>query len=143
MRKIIPFALVLLLMNGCGKDSLQSKPSLKLNSISNNNIAAGDDLEVRLQLKDLEGDFLDTIWIKKLTTSCPRSNFTDSSLFRIPADLPRTKNFSGELILSLNYSIVLQPRCFKNDTATFSFWVKDKKGNKSDTVKTSPIIIIR
>ena len=128
---------------GCSKDSIQSKPSLKVNSISASKIFAGEDLQIRLQLTDQEGDFLDTIWVKKSTTSCTKSNFIDSNLFRIPSDLPRTKNFSGELILTMNYSIVLQPRCFASDTTTFSFWVKDAKGNKSDTIKTSPIIISR
>ena len=143
MRKSIPFLLLLFLMIGCGKDGMQSRPTLKVNSISGNIVPAGTDLEVRLQLTDLEGDFLDTIWIRKTTSSCTRSNFTDSSLYQIPSDLPRTKNFSGELILTLNYSVVLQPRCFKNDTATFRFWVKDEKGNKSDTAKTAPIIILK
>lgn len=143
MRKIFPFILLAFLANSCGKESIQSKPSLKVNSISSSKLFAGDDLQVRLQLTDLEGDFLDTIWIKKTTTSCTRSNFTDSSLFKIPSDLPRTKNFSAELILTLNYSVVLQPRCFNSDTTTFRFWVKDKKGNKSDTAKTAPIIISR
>ena len=128
---------------GCIKDSIQSKPSLKVNSISASKIFAGEDLQIRLQLTDQEGDFLDTIWVKKSTTSCTKSNFIDSNLFRIPSDLPRTKNFSGELILTMNYSIVLQPRCFASDTTTFSFWVKDAKGNKSDTIKTSQIIISR
>ena len=128
---------------GCIKDSIQSKPSLKVNSISASKIFAGEDLQIRLQLTDQEGDFLDTIWVKKSTTSCTKSNFIDSNLFRIPSDLPRTKNFSGELILTMNYSILLQPRCFASDTTTFSFWVKDAKGNKSDTIKTSQIIISR
>ncbi|MFZ9261805.1 MAG: hypothetical protein ACO3AW_07105 [Chitinophagaceae bacterium] len=143
MRKIFLYILLAIFMVGCEKDNFESKPSLKINSISANKIFAGEDLQIKLQLSDLEGDFLDTIWIKKSTTTCTRSNFTDSSLFQIPSDLPRTKNFSAELILTLNYSVVLQPRCFSSDTTTFSFWVKDEKGNKSDTVKTSPIIISR
>ena len=143
MRKVFPIICLLIFGFGCNKDSIQSKPILKVNSISSSKIYAGEDLEIRLQLTDQEGDFLDTIWVKKSTTSCTRSNFIDSNLFRIPSDLPRTKNFSGELVLTMNYSIVLQPRCFASDTTTFSFWVKDAKGNKSDTVKTSQIIISR
>lgn len=143
MRKTLPIILLLFFGLGCNKDSIQSRPLLKINSISSSKIFAGEDLVIRLQLTDQEGDFLDTIWVKKSTTNCTRSNFTDSTLFRIPSDLPRTKNFSGELILTMNYSIVLQPRCFASDTATFSFWVKDAKRNKSDTVKTSQIIISR
>lgn len=103
----------------------------------------GEDLEIKIQLTDLEGDFVDTIWVKKTTTRCAKSNFIDSNFFRIPNDLPRTKNFSGELKINMNYNIILQPRCFVSDSAIFSFWIKDEKGNKSDTVKTSQIIILR
>lgn len=143
MRKIFPLIFTAVFMTACEKTSMQSKPVLKINSISSNQILAGDDLQIKLQLSDQEGDFLDTIWFKKTTTRCLRSNFSDSSLLQIPSDLPRTKNFSGELIVTLNYSVALQPRCFSSDTAVFSFWVKDEQGNKSDTVKTSSIIISR
>jgi hypothetical protein len=143
MRKISPLIITVFFMTACEKTSMQSKPVLKINSISSSQISAGDDLQIKLQLSDQEGDFLDTIWFKKTTTRCLRSNFTDSSLLQIPTDLPRTKNFSGELVITLNYSVALQPRCFSSDTAVFSFWMKDEKGNKSDTVKTSSIIISR
>jgi hypothetical protein len=46
-------------------------------------------------------------------------------------------------LVTFTYAIELQPRCNRNDTATFSFWMKDKKGNKSDTAKTQPIILRR
>lgn len=96
-----------------------------------------------MRLTDKEGDFVDTIWVKKTTTRCTFSNFQDSLLYSIPSETPRTKNFDGEVLISFSYAIELQPRCNRNDTATFSFWMKDKAGNKSDTVKTPPIIILR
>lgn len=133
----------IMFMLGCEKSSFQSKPQLTIKSISSTVVGRGSDLEIRMRLTDKEGDFLDTIWVKKMTTRCASSNFTDSLLYRIPATTPRSVNFDGEVVVTLQYPVELQPRCNRNDTAVFSFWVKDAKANKSDTAKTSPIIILR
>ena len=143
MTKPFIYILLLLFILSCGKDSIQSKPQLKIKSVSSSVVAIGDDLVVKMRLTDKEGDFVDTIWMKKMTTRCNASNFTDSLLYRIPPETPRTKNFDGEVLITLTYAVELQPRCNKADTAVFSFWMKDAKGNKSDTVKTQSIIIQR
>ena len=143
MRKSLFFICCTLLVLSCGKDSIQSKPGLSLKSVSATTVPAFGDLQVVLRLTDKEGDFYDTIWVKKLTTRCPSSNFADSQLYRIPSDVPLTNNFDAEVVLSFTYPFELQPRCTRPDTATFSFWMKDRKGNRSDTVKTPPIIILR
>lgn len=135
--------LLLVLIFSCEKDTFQSKPGLTLNSVSSTFVPPGFDLQISMRLTDKEGDFVDTIWVKKTTTRCTFSNFQDSLLYSIPSETPRTKNFDGEVLISFSYAIELQPRCNRNDTATFSFWMKDKAGNKSDTVKTPPIIILR
>ncbi len=135
--------LLLLVVFSCGKETFQSKPQLKIKSVSGNVVPIGSDLQIRMRLTDKEGDFVDTVWVKKATTRCTQSNFVDSFLYRIPTETPRTNNFDGEVLVTFTYAIELQPRCNRNDTATFSFWMKDKKGNKSDTVKTAPIIILR
>lgn len=132
-----------LLFFSCGKDTYQSKPQLSIKSISGSVVPPGSDLQIRMRLTDKEGDFVDTVWVRKSTTRCTQSNFVDSFLYRIPAETPRTNNFNGEVLITFTYAIELQPRCNRNDTATFSFWMKDVKGNKSDTVKTQPIIILR
>lgn len=127
----------------CGKDTFQSKPQLTLTSVSSTVVPANSGLQIRMRLTDKEGDFVDTLWVSKITTRCPSSNFRDSLLYRIPGDAPRTKNFDGEVQVSFSYPIELQPRCIRPDTAVFSFWMKDKKGNRSDTVRTPAIIILR
>jgi hypothetical protein len=127
----------------CGKDTFKSKPQLFLESVSTTTVQPFGNLQVILRLTDKEGDFHDTVWVKKITTRCPSSNFADSLLYRIPPDAPRSANFDGEIVFSFTYPFELQPRCTRPDTATFSFWMKDKKGNASDTVKTPPIIILR
>lgn len=127
----------------CGKDSIQSKPRLTLKEVSTTTVPAFGNLQIVLQLTDKEGDFKETIYVRKLTTRCPSSNFIDSQLYKIPTDVPRTANFDGQIVLSFTYPFELQPRCTRPDTAVFSFWVRDAKGNVSDTAKTPSIIILR
>lgn len=140
--KIVAWAL-LLLAASCGKDTFQSKPQLTLKSVSSSQIPVGGNLQILMRLTDKEGDFIDTVWVSKVTTRCPGSNFKDSLLYRMPTDVPRIRNFDGEVSVYFTYSIELRPRCIRPDTAVFSFWMKDKQGNRSDTVKTPPIIIQR
>jgi hypothetical protein len=141
-KRFIALLLPLFLFS-CGKETFQSKPQLKIKSVSGSVVPLGSDLQIRMRLTDKEGDFVDTIWVKKSTTRCTQSNFVDSFLYRIPVETPRTTNFDGEVLITFSYAIELQPRCNRNDTATFSFWMKDAKGNKSDTAKTQSIIILR
>lgn len=141
-RQILTFLSIVFIVS-CGKDTFQSKPQLTLKSVSSTTVPVGSDLQIKMRLTDKEGDFVDTIWLSKVTTRCTLSNFKDSLLYRIPADAPRTKNFDGEVVISFSYPVELQPRCIRPDTAVFRFWMKDKAGNRSDTVKTQPIIILR
>lgn len=141
-RQILTFLSIIFIVS-CGKDTFQSKPQLTLKSVSSTIIPVGTDLQIRMRLTDKEGDFVDTIWVSKVTTRCVISNFKDSLIYRIPDDAPRTRNFDGDVFISFSYPVELQPRCTRPDTAVFSFWMKDKKGNRSDTVKTPPIIILR
>lgn len=143
MKTYLITGILLLTVLSCGKDKVETRPRLTLNSVSSTTVPNGFDLQVKMQLTDKEGDFLDTIWVKKITTRCPTSNFADSLLYRVPRDLPRTRNFSGEVTVTFQYAVALQPRCPRNDTAVFSIWMKDAEGNKSDTVRTEPIIILR
>lgn len=145
MKRIFPVILLLsvLFIVSCGKDTFQSKPQLTLKSVSSTTIPVGRDLQIRMRLTDKEGDFKDTIWVSKVTTRCPSSNFKDSILYHLPPETPKTRNFDGEVYISFAYAIELQPRCIRPDTAVFSFWMKDDAGNRSDTVKTPPIIILR
>jgi hypothetical protein len=143
MTKQYVYILLFIFILACSKENFQSKPQLTLKSISSSVISPGRDLQVSMRLTDKEGDFVDTIWVKKVTTRCTNSNFVDSFLYRIPTETPRKTNFDGEVLISFTYAVELQPRCNKADTAVFSFWMKDQKGNRSDTAKTQSIIIQR
>jgi len=141
MTKQFVYILFLLFIISCSKDSIQSTPQLKLNSISTTLVTQGSELLVTFRLTDKEGDFNDTIWVQKETSSCIDSDFLDSTTYKIPVETPRKTNFDGVVSITFSYPTDLQPRCNKSDTAVFTFWIKDAKGNQSDTTKTEPIII--
>jgi hypothetical protein len=143
MGKYLGIASLFLLILSCGKDDFQSRPQLTLQSVSSSVVPPQSGLQIIMRLTDKEGDFTDTVWVEKITTRCPNSNFRDSLLYRIPSETPRKKNFDGEVVVTFSYPFELQPRCTRDDTAVFSFWMKDMEGNRSDTVRTQPIIIQR
>src|SRR5207344_1942416 len=96
MKQFVLVVIAALMITACGKDML-SKPQLFLKSVSSTTIPVGGDLLIFLRLTDKEGDFKDTLWVKKVTTRCPSSNFSDSILYRIPGDVPKSSNFDGEI----------------------------------------------
>ena len=73
--------LFMLFMLACGKETFQSKPSLTIKSISSTLIPPGSDLLINMRLTDKEGDFVDTIWVKKTTTRCTQSNFVKPKIW--------------------------------------------------------------
>jgi hypothetical protein len=143
MTKFYLSFIALIILLSCGKEKILSKPQLKVIGLSGTQVPVQSDFQITLRLTDKEADFNDTLWIMKTTTKCALSDGTDSTKFRLPELTPRTKNFDKKILVTLYYSTDLQPRCNRNDTVVFSFWIKDQAGNVSDTAKTSPIIIYR
>jgi hypothetical protein len=138
MTKYFYFIFLVLLL-GCQKTKFETRPRLKLVSVSTTTIKYKDNLQIILQITDKQGDFIDTVWMTKITTGCLDSDLRNTYL--VSSEVQRKNNFLADYIFTLSYIEELQPFCKKRDTAVFRFWTKDVKGNFSDTVKTSPIII--
>jgi len=138
------FLILLILLFGCQKTKFETRPRLKLVSVSSVNIKNQEDLQLIIQITDKQGDFIDTAWVTKVATFCPFDSYRKPFVISENDEpIQRKNNFFGEYILSLTYLEDLQPssNCNQADTAVFYIWTKDKKGNFSDTVKTSPIFI--
>lgn len=71
MKSYLLSGIVLLLLASCGKDNFENRPRLTLKSVSSTTVPNGFDLQVKMRLTDKQGDFYDTIWVKKVTTRCP------------------------------------------------------------------------
>jgi len=135
-----------MLFLACGKDSFNTKPSLKFLSTGGNDLRQGDLLQVNLEVRDKEGDINDTLYIEASTRRCPANKVLLK--YKVP-DVPPKSNFKAEInmIFLVNvlgeYPIWNLNLCPEVDTVNMSFWIKDKANNISDTVKTPEPILIR
>jgi len=143
----------ILLMLACGKDKPETKPSIKIKSVSADVIPNGGSLYVELEFADKEGDINDTLYIlKKRLNKKEVATIRDSIARKVP-DFPARSRGTIELTLDYsNYLVSAQsppvvtpgpPPTYEPDTVKMSFVIKDKANNKSDTVTIPRLIIIR
>lgn len=143
MRHTFLFSILLLLtLAACNKNKFNTVPSLKFKSVNTTALRNGEDLRFILSFTDAEGDLTDTIFVQKIVKVCPVGGLNGSfkQPYKLP-EFPTTKNQKGDISVTYSYTDV-NPKCSRNDTATFKFVLKDKAQNKSDTVTSPPIVII-
>jgi hypothetical protein len=144
-----------LLALACSKDKPETKPSIKIKSISGNIVPVNGRLQIDLEFNDKEGDVSDSLYVRKirLNTIPPVSGITvrDSFYLLVP-DFPAKS--TGEISLSLDYQNHLisaaqapdnpaVPGEKVSDTLILRFALQDKAGHTSDTLETGQIIILR
>ena len=146
--RLISLLMIALVFFGCEKDKFTTKPQLKFRSVNATNVSGNQVIQMKFELTDKEGDFSPFLGIKKTVLGCATSNFTDSSSLTIPEEFIKTKGTEGELVITLDRnnrgtnSCLLPGNIVRPDTTVFSFWTRDKAGNKSDTAYSSQIIIL-
>lgn len=139
-----------LFVYSCNKDSVNTRPSLTLKSFNPEIVPINGNAEVRFTFGDKEAD-LDTLVIYKVRLNKKTTATTRDSLkFSVPAF---DNSVNGELNLGLTYQNHLisatnpptsgTPPVKEPDTVLFKFVLRDKAKNVSDTVFSSPIVIIR
>jgi hypothetical protein len=144
LRTLTVMAAVVLLLS-CDKESITTKPQLRLKSISSDFVPLNGDLQLIFEFSDKEGDLSQPLGIKKISASCDDAGYTDTVKFAFP-DIPGSKNTDGRLEVNLTNINLLPIRCHGQDTledVTFKFWIKDDAGNISDTVTTGIIQIVK
>lgn len=133
----------------CNKEKFQTKPQLFIKSINKPSFVIGDNVKIELEFTDAEGDVQDTLWIQRTSKICP--TFTGVN-FTTPTKIPNftsTANQKGVFELNYRYGRIddkmppLNGCSNRNDTSFFRFWMKDKAGNRSDTVTTTNIVLLR
>ncbi len=99
---------------------------------------------------DKEGDVTDSIFIQKVDVAqipCPANSILKNLDYKIP-DYPVGN--TQKVLFRIKFSTIQCPgfaliggsQCSqRKDTSYFKFWVKDNKGNVSDTLKTTAIAI--
>lgn len=152
MRSLLYVSAVLTMVIACSKDKLETKPSLKLKSISVTTVPIGGSLSVQFDFTDKEGDISDTIFVKKVRVNMiVVPTLRDSFELQVPAFPDRSR---GVIELQLKYQNHLvsainppssggTPPNLHDDTLILKFNLRDKAKNVSDTVTTGQIIIVR
>ncbi|MEO6317006.1 MAG: hypothetical protein ABIU63_07465 [Chitinophagaceae bacterium] len=153
MKKLLIVGFVVTVLLACSKDKFQTKPQIKLKSMSGATIPVGGDLEINLSYTDKEGDISDTLYFRKIRLNKQTTaTLRDSIKYRIP-EFPNYDK--GEIGLALRYEDHLKsainppaipgsvPQRFQPDTLDIQIWIHDKAGNVSDTVSTGQVIVLR
>lgn len=151
--------LVFFITLGCNKENYESKPKLEIENIRIFQAtyigSTGNFLEIDMNVLDKEGDVTDSIFIQKVdaapTSPCPNNSILKNLDYKIPEyPVGNTEKVQFRIKFSTiqypGYALIGGPQCpakkditLGKDTSVFKFWVKDSKGNKSDTLITSPI----
>ncbi|MDB5246620.1 MAG: hypothetical protein JWQ40_1014 [Segetibacter sp.] len=143
--KILLTIFIIGVLTGCGKDGVDSRPTLKIKSVSNDIVPLNGTLSFEFDFTDLEGDVSDTLYMKKIRLNKRITpTIRDSFKLKVP-DAPSKQK--GILRVELGYQNFLitgnPPGTPENDTLLFRFVLKDKANNKSDTAISEQIVIIR
>jgi hypothetical protein len=146
--------LFLALITGCSKDKFETKPQLKLLSVSDKVVPKNGTLDISLEFTDKEGDIYDSLFVSKVRLNARTTTTTrDSFRLKVPTFPNDTK---GELAFTLNYQQHLisaqspltvpgtnNPVLFESDTVNIRLVLRDKAGNKSDTLVIDNVVVQR
>lgn len=134
---------------GCQKSTYTTKPQLSVKSISSTTLVQGSLLLFQIQFTDAEGDIQDTLFVQKISRTCPGTPGAQFlSKNKVP-DFTPTSSLKGILEIGYAYNAnipgysTISGCGTKNDTAYFKFWLKDKAKNVSDTLVTENIVLLK
>ncbi len=128
----------------CNKDNYQTRPSLKLRSISGNILPVGGILNISLEYTDKEGDLsgdtLLSIRNRLNRRPIPPATASPDTLHNSIPTFP--KEMKGQFQVQLPWQYLHQSD-IENDTIVLKFVAKDNGGHISDTITTGKIVILK
>jgi hypothetical protein len=137
-----------ILVVACSKDKYETKPRLEIKDYSAKEVFPGQELRIRLNYYDKEGD-INGAWIvgirDRLNLFPLGPNDDRADTFPNPnnpvflPDFPSKDH--GEITFQLPYETLKESQN-ENDTIIFRFAITDKAGNKSDTITSDKIVVI-
>jgi hypothetical protein len=152
MKVVYGLLAVAVLAMACEKDKFQTKPQIEIKSLAPDVVPIGGTLTVSLEFTDKEGDVDDSVTV--IRTRVNQRDFSATPFpirYKIPAFPDKTKgqidiNMAWATALTLQNPPLRIPGQNINepDTLSLKFFVKDAKGNISDTATAgSNVIVIR
>ena len=151
--KIKSVAIVLLTFGfiTCSKDTYNTKPTLKFESVNGPVFPQQSVVTFRLQCTDKEGDVVDTIWVQRISKVSACASLSGIDSFPIP-DFSPTKNVKADFDFTYNYASPFAPNlgaCSNansestTDTSYFRFWMHDRAQHVSDTVQSPDLVFLK
>lgn len=145
MKYYLRIIVIMSLIAGCKKDNYLTSPKITIKSITPSEVKQGGTLTTILQFTDKEGDVgggeLIIIRNRLNRRPLPTNNIKTDTIRNTVPDFP-SKSL-GEMNVVLEYNNFLKESPIENDTIILKFAVRDVKGNKSDTITTRKIIIVK
>lgn len=143
MKKFIPFLFVVFLV-ACDKDKFQTKPQIEIDSYNTKELPSNASLIINLKFTDKEGD-LGQGQFTYIPERLNRRGLPPSVPNYSPVNLP-IPEFSdhnkGEFELKMEWKN-LHKSDMENDTIRLKFVAEDREGNRSDTVQSDQLVILR
>jgi hypothetical protein len=144
MKKITLIALIICVLGACSKDKFNTNPQIEIHSYNTKVVDPSGTLMIQLKFTDKEGDISEGkfVYIEKRTNRKPppvNTGYLDSVVSTIPHFIDNT---SGYLELTLPWQN-LHLSDVENDSLYFRFVAVDRAGNKSDTVNSDRIVVLR
>ncbi|HEX4876733.1 MAG TPA: hypothetical protein VFV31_08685 [Chitinophagaceae bacterium] len=145
-------SLLVIVVMACNKDKFQTKPTISIKSVNTEVVPFNGSLVVTLECTDKEGDVQDSIFIvKRRLNKRVVPTVRDTLRYKFPVFPTNTRT---EIQVVLDYQNILSainppnipgsnPVRKELDTLVLKFAVRDKAGNKSDTVQSQQIFVTR
>jgi len=135
---LVMIPILMLVAASCGKNgNFSSTPTLTFTSVTPDDVASFDSMQIVCAFTDKEGDIQDSIYYR-----ASNGLTTDFVGYAIPS-FPTQKNLQGNIILQLYPGLDFPAPVggAAADTVYISIFIKDQAGHSSDTVQTTPIIV--
>lgn len=143
VKRYLPLIIVLLVVVACGKNKLNTRPSIEIKSVNTTEVRPNEQLVIDLNYTDKEGDLGSGLitYIRQRLNIKPipdaaSNDKADTTRSMLP-DFPKTT--SGQIELKIDNSFMSEDP-FDNDTMNFKIFVTDIAGNSSDTVTVGPVV---
>ncbi|MCX6210446.1 MAG: hypothetical protein NTZ59_13350 [Bacteroidetes bacterium] len=146
--KILSVAAILLFVLGCKKNDGKGKLYLNLKSVNGNSFVSGDNVVFSFEFNHpTTGETKDTLIIRTKFFTCSNSNVTAKQVlptFTSTADYPGNFDLAFKIGGGGSYTNpcnIVNTNNYRKDSLIYTFWLKDKDGNLSDSVSSDKIIL--
>lgn len=146
MKKLFLIGAVVVLFLACSKDKFQTKPQISIKAYSNKSreVTPNQNLDITFSYTDKEGDIGTgrLLYYPTRLNIIPLANgdkYLDSVIYQIP-DLPDYDK--GDINFAMRWNDFHKSDT-ENDTLLIKFQVEDRAGNRSDTISSDVLVVLK